>query len=312
VAVLRRNVTDPAARARFVEGILALKAERLTTTTADLGITGPARRVSTYDLFTVWHQLAMGRMTPAGQADRNAAHSGPVFLPWHRLMLLLLELHLQRVLGDDQVGLPYWDWATDGDLAPELQTRTELWADSGLGGSGDPVGDGPFKAGAWRIEIESGPTGRLRATSRALRRNLAGDVATLPSSAHVRQALNQTRYDAAPWDRSTSRFRNRVEGWRPTPGPRMHNRVHVWVGGDMGPATSPNDPVFYLNHANVDRLWEAWMLRNERTYAPVASAPAELTGHRLADPLFSLLTPQPITPADVLDVRDVYAYDALP
>ena len=77
-------------------------------------------------------------------------------------------------------------------------------------------------------------------------------------------------------------------------------------------SSSPNDPVFYLNHANVDRLWEAWMLRNERTYAPVASAADELAGHRLADPLFSLLTPQRITPADVLDVRDAYAYDALP
>jgi tyrosinase len=312
MAAVRRNVADAAALRRFVEGVLGLKAERLSTTTVDLGITGPARRVSTYDLFTVWHQLALRRVTPPGQGNRTAALGGPAFLPWHRLMLLLLELHLQRVLGADEVGVPYWDWAADGDLAPPLQTRTELWAGSGIGGSGAPVADGPFRAGAWRVEIESGPTGRLRATSRPLRRDLAADVATLPTSAHVRQALNQTRYDAAPWDRSTQRFRNRIEGWHPGSGPRMHNRVHVWVGGDMAPATSPNDPVFYLHHANVDRLWEAWMLRQGRSYAPPASATAALAGHRLDDPLFSLLTPQRITPADVLDVRDLYAYDTLP
>ena len=28
----------------------------------------------------------------------------------------------------------------------------------------------------------------------------------------------------------------------------------------MAPATSPNDPVFYLNHCNVDRIWEAWLV----------------------------------------------------
>ncbi len=312
MAVVRRNASDAGALSRFVDGVLALKAERQQTTTAALGIAGPARRVTTYDLFTVWHHLAMGRMTPPTQSDRNAAHSGPVFLPWHRLMLVLLELHMQRVLGDREVGLPYWDWAGDGDLAGPLQARTELWAPDGIGGTGDPVTTGPFRAGQWRIEIESGPTGALRSTSRGLRRDLAGDVATLPTTAHVRQALNQSRYDASPWDRSTSRFRNRLEGWQPAPGPRMHNRVHVWVGGDMGPATSPNDPVFYLNHCNVDRLWEAWMVRYERTYLPAQTAPADLAGHRIGDALFSLLTPQRITPGDLLEISRFYAYDALP
>jgi extradiol dioxygenase family protein len=47
MAAVRRNVADAPARRRFVEGVLGLKAERLSTTTVDLGITGPARRVST-------------------------------------------------------------------------------------------------------------------------------------------------------------------------------------------------------------------------------------------------------------------------
>ncbi|MTD56562.1 tyrosinase family protein [Amycolatopsis pithecellobii] len=88
------------------------------------GIAGPAQQVSTYDLFTVWHHLAMGRLTPPTQGDRNAAHSGPVFLPWHRLMLLLPELQMQRVLGTEEFALPYWDWAADGDLPAAQQAAT--------------------------------------------------------------------------------------------------------------------------------------------------------------------------------------------
>lgn len=26
----------------------------------------------------------------------------------------------------------------------------------------------------------------------------------------------------------------------------------------MGPSTSPNDPVFFVHHAQIDRLWEQW------------------------------------------------------
>ena len=34
---------------------------------------------------------------------------------------------------------------------------------------------------------------------------------------------------------------------------------HSLVGGDMLPSTSPNDPIFYMDHCNVVRIWEAWM-----------------------------------------------------
>jgi tyrosinase len=39
----------------------------------------------------------------------------------------------------------------------------------------------------------------------------------------------------------------------------IHNLVHVWVGGTMGGiATAPADPLFWMHHANVDRLWWQW------------------------------------------------------
>lgn len=34
-----------------------------------------------------------------------------------------------------------------------------------------------------------------------------------------------------------------------------HLIVHSIIFGDMGPATSPNEPLFFLHHANVDRAW---------------------------------------------------------
>jgi tyrosinase len=41
-----------------------------------------------------------------------------------------------------------------------------------------------------------------------------------------------------------------------------HGDVHVAVGGEMGTARSPADPVFWLHHANVDRIWARWQAKN--------------------------------------------------
>src|SRR3954467_1668113 len=107
-AVTRSNVvTNTAARTKYVNGIKLLKAESTGPTTVSLGIPGPSAKVSTYDLFIVWHHVAMSTFTPSTQGDRNAAHGGPAFLPWHRFMLRQLELNLQRVLSDTSFGLPY-------------------------------------------------------------------------------------------------------------------------------------------------------------------------------------------------------------
>lgn len=39
-----------------------------------------------------------------------------------------------------------------------------------------------------------------------------------------------------------------------------HNPVHNLIGGEMANMTSPRDPIFFLHHANIDRLWHAWAL----------------------------------------------------
>ncbi|KPA35765.1 monooxygenase [Fusarium langsethiae] len=30
------------------------------------------------------------------------------------------------------------------------------------------------------------------------------------------------------------------------------------IGADMIPNTSPNDPIFFLHHTQIDRLWSLW------------------------------------------------------
>ena len=62
----------------------------------------------------------------------------------------------------------------------------------------------------------------------------------------------------------------------------------------------------------VDRIWEAWLVEHGRTYLPPDSESAELAGYRLGDAMDSLLTRDPVTPADVLDVAALSTYDVLP
>jgi tyrosinase len=65
---------------------------------------------------------------------------------------------------------------------------------------------------------------------------LAGIVSSVPS------AMAQTTYDT---------FSSPING--------VHGGVHIWVGGTMGDASvSPADPVFWMHHANLDRVWWEW------------------------------------------------------
>ncbi|HKF56908.1 MAG TPA: tyrosinase family protein [Blastocatellia bacterium] len=325
MAVTRKNIlNDSSVRDKFIQGVKLLKAEDSGKTTADFGIAGDPTPVSTYDLFVIWHHRAMMQLTPApplpNPTGRNAAHRGSVFLPWHRVMLLMLERNLQRVLNDDSFGLPYWDWGATGDLDPDQQKQAAIWGADCLGGDGNPVQSGPFAfnpddPASWRVRVEGNSAGELVGTDRGLWRVFASSddgVPDLPTTQQATDAVGLTPYDVAQWDvASSDGMRNLLEGWRsPRSEPEHHNRVHVWVGGDMWPSTSPNDPVFYLNHCNVDRLWETWMQQNGRQYLPDMTASDDLMGHRIDDPLASPPGAS-ATPREVLDISENYTYDVL-
>ncbi|MDP9345755.1 MAG: tyrosinase family protein [Actinomycetota bacterium] len=67
---------------------------------------------------------------------------------------------------------------------------------------------------------------------------------------------------------------------------QVHNNVHLAVGGTMGGALSPADPLFFLHHANVDRLWAQWQRRHPRAKpGNVADALPPLFGVKVSEVL---------------------------
>jgi len=297
---IRPNIlTNPTARTQYVGGCIALKSQFTGVTTATLGISGPSRPVSTWDRFVAWHHSAMG-----------IAHRTPLFLPWHRMMLRTLERLIATAVGNPAFGLPYWDWAADGQLTPAQQLTSNVWNNNCMGSAAS--GPGSFTLAAFPIRLATNMSASLVQVNRALRRERGLVINDLPTKPNVQGCLTQTPYDAPMWNIAAVGFRNRVEGWF-VPRPQLHNRVHVWVGGnlgDMSPSSSPNDPIFYLNHCNIDRIWEAWMVANGRQYQPGATTgPA---GQRINSPMPSPFAPAPfLKPAQVLNMTAVYTYDNL-
>lgn len=75
-----------------------------------------------------------------------------------------------------------------------------------------------------------------------------GHHGRLPSPFDVESLITNTSL-------SYTSFTSALEGF--------HNDVHNWVGGTMGNIMiSPADPVFWLHHAQVDRLWSIWQSGN--------------------------------------------------
>ena len=53
-----------------------------------------------------------------------------------------------------------------------------------------------------------------------------------------------------------------------------HDNVHVQLGGLMGSVpTAAQDPIFYLHHCNVDRLWNLWLAQGGGRTDPLSNVP---------------------------------------
>ena len=83
---------------------------------------------------------------------------------------------------------------------------------------------------------------------------------------NVYSALDLSPFSAANFQRGTV---NSFEDGFET---RPHNPVHNLIGNVMSSMVSPSDPIFFLHHCNIDRLWHAWAMPDGRTM-PVTSAP---------------------------------------
>ncbi len=279
-----------------------------------------------YDDFIRRHHHAMHvatllpSETTGDEYLRNAAHRGPAFLPWHRYFCRELELALQSV--KPTVTLPYWDWSADaGNPLGAALWNTSPAQRIYIGGDGtgpnETVVTGPFVN--WTALVATSSGNLIPRSFVGIRRELGADTTgspTFPTATQVDNAVNTfVTYDTSPWTgSSTNSFRNRLEGWlavSPESGSQLHNRIHIWVGGDMGPGTSPNDPVFFLNHCDVDRIWARWQYAHPAsTYLPTSGGPP---GHNLNDTMVQLTTPN-ATPAASIDYRRTmgYIYDTDP
>ena len=80
----------------------------------------------------------------------------------------------------------------------------------------------------------------------------------------------------------------------PTPNVHtLHNQVHYAIGGTMKSSfSSANDPIFFLHHSFVDRIFEKWLRKYNKDASILSSHGAPL-GHNRRDiivPLFPVYT----------------------
>ena len=239
---------------KFRNAVVALKA-------APSQLPSPHTQNNRYDDYVYIHQQSM-----AGHASSDPGphpgHKGPMFFPWHREFLRRFENDLRTVSGDPSICLPYWDFSHDQAPAdPGYPFFDEFLGGNGVGAS-HIVQTGVFaQANGWTLNLGSSP-----ALLREFATSTGGLAPTLPLHSSITTALAETTYDSPDFNWSVpanDSFRNQIEGWvGPEPDINIHNRVHVWVGGSMLPSTSPNDPVFFLNHAKEDELWAVWMQKH--------------------------------------------------
>ena len=307
--MIRKNILiDEEAARKFYKAVWLLKDPQVSPWPGqqNLGI---------YDFFVFWHHRAMMLLTPSNQAVRNAAHSGPVFLPWHRYMLIRLEMFMRQVLDDDEFRLPYWDWADDADSLDD-PTQSPIWSEQQLG---------QFMDDRWEIRFDQDSFGNNpfpRVEPRKMRRYLGQWLGAPmgPKPELINMIDTHPIYDSEDYADDTDDFRNLLEGWKGQY--RFHNNVHLFVGGRIGPegdptfgdmilSTSPNDPTFFLHHCNVDRAWASWQKRHPSSpYVPDENASDDLLFHRLKDRMYTFFN-ETVTPEDMLDYRPYYSYDAL-
>jgi tyrosinase len=191
------------------------------------------------------------------QVSLPQAHGAAGFLPWHRAYLLDLERELQAI--DPSVALHYWRFDR---AAPSLFTPTFL-------GVADALGTVTFASTNplqfWRTDGVPGINRRPFFSTGSPPPGLLSEADTI--------ALG-----------TTYRAFRAMEG-------NPHGSAHVSFGGMISnAATAPRDPLFFLLHCNVDRLWARWQRQNGRFDAGVAAAydtnPLNRPGHNLPDTMW--------------------------
>jgi tyrosinase len=146
------------------------------------------------------------------------------FLPWHRLYVRFFEQSIRNVSGKPEFTLPYWNYTGPGSDS-SLPKQFQL--------AGDAVWGPLFRRDRNRgvnggTPVDGGPGGPM----------------TL-------NAMKSSVYDDSGSDAG---FCANVDN-------DPHGALHVNVGNSRGMGQVPwaaNDPVFWLHHCNIDRIWASW------------------------------------------------------
>jgi tyrosinase len=201
--------------------------------------------------------------TPAGYCT----HQSTLFPTWHRAYLALFEQALvgnaiavaQQYDGADydrymeaaqNLRIPFWDWAAlpaDGENPfPQMFTDEQVFVNSPNGpmNISNPLIGYKFKRSEEHQFIGGDQTERKPTFTVDNRRQLRSDLWTALSSNQVYNAFSTEALDEDDGN------------FNPTSLEALHDNIHVLTGGHMGIVPqAAYDPVFWLHHANVDRVF---------------------------------------------------------
>jgi tyrosinase len=197
-------------------------------------------------------------------ADQNAfwracQHGGWFFLPWHRIYLYYFEEIIATTVvslgGPPDWALPYWDYSNTGN--PDALVLPPAFREAKL-----PNGsDNPLRVDARAPGVNAGHKINSRYVSlNCLKQTHFGQAAV----------SGTTGFGGGPViHHDPGQLAGALENV-------PHGAVHNAVGGPSGWMsafnTAPLDPIFWVHHANIDRLWQVWLgLKATNTDPPDAS-----------------------------------------
>ena len=223
--------------------------------------------------------------TPLRTAWNSCQHGGWYFLAWHRAYLFFFERIVRAAVvaagGPQEWALPYWNYEN-----PQTRALPRAFRELTLPGAGaNPLRasarDPDVNRGA-RLTVSSAEARLLTSFSTGPMRGFGGSVTPVAF-----QANGPGKLELNP-----------------------HGDVHVIVGGGGWMSrfqTAALDPIFWLHHCNLDRIWAEW----DRTNANPTAGTWLNQRFTFFDETGARRT---MTPAGVVDIVGSldYTYDTLP
>lgn len=189
--------------------------------------------------------------SPAAALWNQCQHASYYFFSWHRMYLYYFERILRKASGDPNLTLPYWNYTDDPNMPDPYRRQLPL----------------PFRQPAVQCALTPPNTpgcNPLFVSQRAVPINDGTGFLGL-ADVDYSAAFTYTNFDA-PEGSGGASFGGPTRLNHSTccdPGAleqTPHNVVHGDIGGWMNdPNLAARDPIFFLHHANIDRLWQRWL-----------------------------------------------------